>query len=129
MRGLVLVLVGIAGCADYDLAWQIRVGVPAQSLARADVAIADQAVVAPGDAWIAIRTDDSTDVVYPIADDGPALSLESPFEPMRDDSHAALVTMTRLSRDTEPAEAHPAQQYATIFVDAIVAPTVRDAIA
>jgi hypothetical protein len=129
MRSVVLVLVGLAACDTYDPTWQVRVGVPAQPLARADLAIGDAAAVGPGDAWIAIRSYDSTDVVYPIAQDTSDLYLESPFDPTIDDPHAALVTATRLSRDAEPAEKHPARQYATVFVEAIVAPAVRDAIA
>src|SRR5258708_5332001 len=127
MRGLVLVLVGLVGCADYDPPWVVRIGVPAQPLTRAQLAIGDQAQVGPGDAWIAIRSYDSADVVYPVAQDTPPgeLYLESPFDPARDDSHGALLTMTRLSRDTEPAENHPGHQYATVFLDAVVAPAVR----
>lgn len=129
MRGLVLVLLGLAACDTYDSPWQVRVGIPAQPLTRADLAIADSAAVGPGDAWIAIRAYDSADVVYPIAEDTTELYLESPFDPSREDPHAALVTTTRLSRDTEPAEKHPSRQYATVFMEAIVAPAVRDAIA
>lgn len=129
MRGVVLVLVGLAACDNYDPPWQVRVGVPAQPLARAELAISDSASVGPGDAWIAIRSYGSADVVYPVAQDASELYLESPFDPSIDDPHATLVTMTRLSRDSEPAEKHPVRQYATVFVEAIVAPAVRDAIA
>lgn len=129
MCRLALVLVGLAACSTYDPPWQVRVGVPAQSLTRAELAIVDSAAVGPGDAWIAIRSYDSTDVVYPVAQDTTDLYLESPFDPTISDPHAALVTSTRLSRDTEPAEKHPAHQYATVFIEAIVAPSVRDAIA
>lgn len=127
MRWL-LVLVGLAACDNYDPPWQLHIGLPAQPITRADLAIADSASVGPGDVWIAIRSYDSADVVYPVAEDTTELYLESPFDPSRDNSHAALVTSTRLSRDSEPAEMHPSHQYATVMVEAVVAPAIRGAL-
>ena len=126
MRGAALALVvGLVGCADFDSTWEVRVGIPAQPLAPADLGIVDTATVVPGDAWISIRSWGGSDVTYPVVTDGATLRLESTFDPAAP-AHGVLLTMTRLSRDTEPAEMHPDVQYATLFVEALVVPQVRD---
>jgi hypothetical protein len=123
---LLAVLVGLAGCMDFDPPWAVRVGVPTQPLAPIDLGVSNAAIVAPGDAWISIRSWDGTDVTYPVVSDGAGLRLQSTFDPARPDSHATLMLLTRLSKNAEPAEEHPDVQYATVMVEAIVAPTLRD---
>jgi hypothetical protein len=129
MRCIALVIVGLASCMpQYDTPWQMRAGIPAQPIARDRLGIADTAAVQPGDVWIALRSYDGSDVAYPIVvDESGGLRIESPFDPALPESHGALVTSTRLSRGTEPAEEHPTVQFATLFVEATVAPLVRDA--
>jgi hypothetical protein len=126
---ILLVVVALAACApQYDSPWLMRAGISAQPIARERLGIADTAAVQPGNAWIALRSYDGSDVVYPVVvDETGGLRVESPFDPAIAESHGALVTSTRLSRDAEPAEEHPTVQYATLFVEATVAPLLRDA--
>jgi hypothetical protein len=128
MRGFglaLLALLGVTGCMDFDSTWEVRVGIPTQTLAPADLGIAGTATVVPGDAWISIRSWGGSDVTYPVVTDGAELRIESAFDPAAP-AHDVLLTMTRLSRETEPAEEHPDVQYATLFVEALVVPTLRD---
>src|SRR5687767_8428107 len=128
MRSIALVVVvGFAACTpQFDTPWQVRVGIPSQPIARDRLGIDDTAAVETGDAWIAVRSYGSSDVVYPVVvDESGELRIASPFDSALPESHGALLTTTRLSRGTEPAEEHPTVQYATLFVEATVAPLLR----
>ena len=118
-------LLGLVGCMDFDSTWDVRVGIPTQPLAPADLGIMNAAAVEPGEAWISISSWYGSDVTYPIVSDGSGLLLESTFNPAGP-AHGVLLTMTRLSQNAEPAEEHPAVQYATVMVEAVIAPTLRD---
>jgi hypothetical protein len=118
-------LLGLVGCMDFDSTWDVRVGIPTQPLAPADLGIMNAAAVEPGEAWISISSWYGSDVTYPIVSDGSGLLLESTFNPAAP-AHGVLLTMTRLSQNAEPAEKHPAVQYATVMVEAVIAPTLRD---
>jgi len=128
MRFLVVcALCLLAGCPGYDSPWTIRVALERQSIARDELGISQQAAVLPGDAWLSLHSWEDTDVVYPVVADATGeLQVESPFEPTVDEAHGVLLTWTRLSRDTEPAEKHPDVQYATILIDSTVVPTARE---
>lgn len=124
MRWLVLALLG--GCTTYDPTWELRAAITTQPLTRAELGIADQVPITPGSAWLSIHSYGTDDVVYPIVDDASGLRVESPFDAAATEQHGDLVTSTRLSRDTEPAEQHPSRQYATLFIDAVVDAAIRD---
>ena len=122
--GLALLL-GLVGCMDFDSTWDVRVGIPMQTLAPTELGITNGATVIPGDAWISIRSWYGSDVTYPVVTDGAELRVESTFDPAQP-VHGVLLTMTRLAQGSDPPEKHPDVQYATVFVEALVAPTVRD---
>ena len=118
MRWLVLVV--LAGCS-YDNPWQLRVALAEQAISRSDIGLSDRAAISIGDLWVSARSYGSGDIAYPIVPGaGDKLVVTSAFQPTitpYDEPRDALVTWTRLSKDTEPADRHPTTQYATVFLD------------